>query len=207
MTIRQQWTIVGVVVLALAGGVFAMTRTLGQEMFPVSVGAPAPDFKATVIRLAEPRPGDASPPAVVVAGGSAATPASVFTRTLRDYKGQVVVLNIWATWCPPCREEMPSIQRLYAQYEREGLKVVAVSIDAPGQDALIRDFVRQYGLTFDVLHDERGAIQRDYQTTGVPETFVLGRDGLIRKKVAMGINWDSDANRALVTQLLAEPKS
>lgn len=180
MTARQQWAAVGAIVLALVAGLFAVTRILGDELFPVTVGVEAPRFEARTL----------DETAAVKSSG--------------DYEGQVVLLNIWATWCLPCRVEMPSIERLHREFAPRGLKVVAVSIDAPGEEQKIRDFVRQYGLTFEILHDPSGSIQRTYQTTGVPETFVIGRDGLIRKKAISSLDWSSEANRALVAQLLAE---
>ena len=181
MTVRQQWMIVLLIVLALGGGLFTATRFLGEELFPVSVGSPAPDFRASTLG------------------------APAREKTLKDYRGDVVLLNIWATWCPPCRDEMPSIQALHEALGPRGLKIIAVSIDSPGKEAQIRQFAEVYGLTFEILHDSRGDIQRRYQSTGVPETFVIGRDGVIRKKVISAARWDSPANRALIEQLLAEP--
>ena len=180
MTVKQQWSIVALVVLVLGGGLFAATRILGDELFPVSVGSRAPSFRAQTL--------DAAPA----------------QRTLADYRGQVVLLNVWATWCAPCRVEMPSIEELQRAMGPKGLRIVAVSIDQPGQEQTIRDFVREYGLTFDVLHDGSGDINKRYQTTGVPETFVIGRDGTIRKKEIGPRNWNSEANQTLFAQLLAE---
>ena len=180
MTVKQQWTAVLVVVLVLVGGLVAATRFLGDELFPVSVGSPAPMFHATTL----------------------GTPAA--EKTLASYKGQVVLLNIWATWCAPCRIEMPSMEQLYRELGPRGLHVVAVSIDEPGSEQLIRDFAKQLGLTFEILHDASGKIQKQYQTTGVPETFVIGRDGVIRKKVIGAAMWSSEGNRALIEQLLTE---
>jgi cytochrome c biogenesis protein CcmG, thiol:disulfide interchange protein DsbE len=181
MTVRKQWTIVGVIVLLLGGGVVVASRLLGNELFPVSVGSSAPDFRAATL--------DSVPK----------------TRSLADYRGQVVLLNVWATWCDPCRIEMPSIEQLYKDLGPKGLRVVAVSVDVPGSEQKVRDFVQQYGLTFDVLNNGTGEIEKRYQTTGYPETFVIGRDGLIRKKVIGASRWSSDANRNLIAQLLAEP--
>lgn len=180
MTVKQQWMLVAAIVVTLAGGLIAATRFLGDEIFPVTVGAAAPDFSAVTI--------DESP----------------MVRTMADYKGEVVMLNIWATWCLPCRVEMPSMQYLHAEYAPRGLKVVAVSIDDPGQEQHIRDFVKEFGLTFEILHDAPGAIRRQFQTTGVPETFIIGKDGTIRKKVIGASDWNSAANRALIAQLLSE---
>ena len=182
MTLRQQWTLVLAVVGLLGVGVWGATQLLRDEIFPVTIGTRAPDFAAATVM------GDA--------------PA---TRTLADYRGQVVMLNVWATWCPPCREEMPSIQALHERYADDGLKVVAVSIDNPGMEQAIRDFAREFGLTFEILHEPTGAIQRAYQTTGVPETFVIGRDGIIQRKENGHRDWNSPANRALVARLLGVP--
>lgn len=178
MTLRQQWLVVGAVVAAMGAGLFVLTRMLGDELFPVTVGVDAPAFSAATLDQPAGR------------------------KSLEDYRGEVVLLNIWATWCEPCRVEMPSMQRLHDEYAPGGLKVVAVSIDEAGTEAQIRAFAREYGLTFEILHDPDGQIQRAYQTTGVPETFVIGRDGTIRKKVIGAANWHSDANRALVRSLL-----
>jgi peroxiredoxin len=183
MTVRQQWAFVGIVVLILGGGLLAATRILDDELFPVTAGSKAPDFHATTI--------DGVP----------------VTKTLANYKGDIVLLNVWATWCLPCRTEMPSIQALHDRYAARGLKVVAVSVDNPGTEEAIRKFRDQYGLTFEILHDASGKIRSDYQTTGVPETFVIGRDGVIRKKVIAADNWDSPANRALFGELLNVPES
>jgi len=183
MTVRQQWAFVGIVVLILGGGLLAATRYLGDELFPVTVGSKAPDFHANTI--------DGAPAA----------------KTLADYKGEIVLLNVWATWCVPCRTEMPSIQALHDRFAARGLKVVAVSVDNAGFDDEIRTFRDQFGLTFEILHDATGNIQRDYQTTGVPETFIIGRDGMIRRKVIAADNWDSPANQALFAQLLGIPAS
>ncbi|MGH7457457.1 MAG: peroxiredoxin family protein [Longimicrobiaceae bacterium] len=132
--------------------------------------------------------------------------------SLNDLRGQVMLLNIWATWCPPCREEMPSMQRLHERLGPDGLRIVAVSIDAArgsvdsagrsGGD--VRAFVEEYGLTFDIWHDPSGEIQRIYRTTGIPESFVIDREGVIVKKVIGATEWDSEANVEMIRRLLEE---
>jgi thiol-disulfide isomerase/thioredoxin len=114
-----------------------------------------------------------------------------------------VLLNIWATWCAPCREEMPRIERLYQELGPQGLAVVAVSIDNPGMTDAIREFRKEMGLTFDVLHDESGRIRDDYQTTGVPETFLIDRAGVVRRRL-IGASWTVDDQRPLLRELIAE---
>jgi len=132
------------------------------------------------------------------------------TVGLSEYEGQVVLLNVWATWCAPCRQEMPSMERLYQTYGDDGLRVVAVSIDAragstdefgrPGGD--LEAFADRHDLTFTILHDPRGRIRDVYQTTGVPESFVIGKDGVIYKKVSGATEWDAPEHRRLIERLL-----
>jgi cytochrome c biogenesis protein CcmG/thiol:disulfide interchange protein DsbE len=164
----------------LAVGAFIGVKVLREDLVTVGVGSRAPDFTASTIESAPSAKG------------------------LDDYAGQVVLLNLWATWCGPCRVEMPSIQNLHDAYAARGLKVVAVSVDAGGTERQIRSFTDSLGLTFEILHDSTGGIQQKYRTTGVPETVLIGRDGVIRKRVRGAVHWDSPANRALVEQLLAQ---
>jgi cytochrome c biogenesis protein CcmG/thiol:disulfide interchange protein DsbE len=178
MTARQQWGIVLGTVLALALALFAGVHFLGDELFPVTVGSKAPPFAAKTVD------------------------GTKRTKTLADYKGKVVLLNVWATWCEPCRVEMPSIEKLHREFGDRGLSVVALSVDDPGQETRIVDFTKELGLSFEVLHDPDKAITRSYQITGYPETFVIARDGTIRKKVIGAADWSSNANRALVRELL-----
>jgi peroxiredoxin len=198
MTVRQQWAVVAGVVAVLAAGLIVATTSMSVELFPISVGTKAPGFKATP--LLEP----VYPSTPNAQFASREVGDSAVARTLADYRGEVVLLNIWATWCAPCRAEMPSIEALHRAFGPRGLKVVAVSVDDPGQQKLVRSFARELGLTFEILHDPTHDIQRAYQTTGVPETFVLGRDGVIRKKIIGATDWSSPGTRALVAQLLAE---
>ena len=180
MTVKEQWAWVGAIVLILAGGAFAATHALRDDLFPVTLGSQAPQFEAATL----------DPQAV--------------KRTLADYRGKVVLLNIWATWCTPCIVEMPTLEALHREFKDTDLKIIAVSIDQAQTESAIREFVKELGLTFEILHDPEGAITRDYQATGYPETFVIGRDGVIRKKVIGAVDWHSEGNRALVRQLLAE---
>ena len=178
MTMRQQWGIVIGIVLLLAGVLGAGVHFLGDELFPVSVGSAAPPLEAKTLD------------------------ESKRTKTLDDYKGKVLLVNVWATWCEPCRVEMPSIEKLHREFGPHGLAVIAVSVDDPGAERRVLDFVREYGLTFEVLHDPQQATKRSYQITGFPETFVIARDGTIRKKVIGAQDWNSEANRALIRELL-----
>jgi cytochrome c biogenesis protein CcmG, thiol:disulfide interchange protein DsbE len=183
MTVRQQLTAVVGVIAVLAVAALALLHWNGGEILLVGLGSKAPNFRALTVDGVR------------------------HTKRLRDYKGNVVLLNVWATWCQPCVVEMPAIERLYHDYGPQGLKVVAVSIDTGATDAEVRAFATQRGLTFDILRDSIQSIVGQYQTTGVPETFVIARDGVIRKKVIGASDWDSQGDRALIAQLLREPTS
>ena len=177
-TLKRSLLVAGLTGLAVGG--FVGVKALRQDLVTVGVGSRAPDFNAVTL--------DSAPSG----------------KGLDDYAGQVVLLNLWATWCAPCRVEMPSIQNLHDAYAPRGLKVVAVSVDAGGTERQIRSFADSLGLTFEILHDSTGGIQQTYKTTGVPETVLIGRDGVIRKRVRGAVHWDSPANRALVEQLLGQ---
>ncbi len=122
-------------------------------------------------------------------------------RTLDDYAGQPLLVNIWATWCDPCREEMPSLQRLHESYKDRGLKIVAISVDDPGSDDLIREFAKEKGLTFEILHDAKSDVLTQFLVRGVPETFLISREGAIVGSRFVA-DWASAASRALVDSLL-----
>jgi peroxiredoxin len=108
--------------------------------------------------------------------------------SLSDYKGKVVLLNIWATWCPPCVEEMPSMEKLHQELKDENFEILAVSIDVSGAQAVI-PFMKKHKLSFAALTDTKGAIKSLYQTTGVPESFIIGKDGIIAEKVIGPRDW------------------
>jgi len=130
---------------------------------------------------------------------------------LSSYRGKVVLVNVWATWCAPCLQEMPSMQRMYEAIGDDDFEILAVSVDAPAgeTDAFgrpggdLQAFAKELELTFPILHNPSGGIQRSYQTTGVPESFLLDKNGVIVKKVAGPTEWDSPENLALVKRLLA----
>ena len=110
--------------------------------------------------------------------------------SLSDFRGKVVLVNIWATWCPPCRDEMPSMQKLYDRFKGEHLEILAVSIDAEGQKA-VDPFMRKMNLTFPALLDPKGMIQGLYRITGVPESFIVDREGILVNKIIGPMDWSS----------------
>jgi cytochrome c biogenesis protein CcmG, thiol:disulfide interchange protein DsbE len=173
MTQQRQWVAVLATLASVGFALVLASRLRGHEV--IEPNQPAPAFQA--LRL----------------DGTAAGSA--------DYRGQVILLNVWATWCIPCQVEMPSMERLQRRFAGSDFRVVAVSVDEQGS-AVVREFAQNLGLTFDILHDPTGEIQRIYRTTGVPESWVIDRSGTITKKVVGATEWDSPINVALVQALL-----
>jgi len=183
MTNRQQWTLVTGIAMTVVFGV-ALAVKLRPQLDLLEVGDSAPSFAAKDLRTGQP-------------------------ATLASYRGKVVLLNVWATWCPPCRVEMPSMQRLYTKLAGTDFRIAAVSVDGDlfhpedsQQPSGILSFASGMGLTFDILHDPSGAIRSHYQTTGVPESFLIDRSGMIVKKVIGAAEWDGPVNEALIRRLL-----
>ncbi len=172
---RGQWAavlgIVAALVTALLVGV-----AMSPEVMPVAVGTDAPDFRAAHLGRTD-------------------------TVALKDYRGEVVLFNIWATWCGPCEFEMPSMERLYQELGPHGLKILALSVDQAAPEHVL-EWVRERNLTFDILHDRSGRAEAAYQVTGYPESFVINRDGIIVKKVIGPLEWDHPSQKALFRQLL-----
>ncbi len=130
------------------------------------VGDPAPNYAATTL-----------------------TGDSVTTASLR---GKVVLLNVWATWCAPCREEIPYLQRLHEQHAGDGLALVGISVDARGEDETIHGFMKDFGMTYPVWRDPDERIQSLYKALGVPASYLVDREGVIRWR-RLGIIRESDS--------------
>ena len=108
--------------------------------------------------------------------------------SLTDYKGKVVLLNIWATWCAPCVAEMPSMEKLYQELKNEDFEILAVSVDESGAEA-VNPFMKKHKLDFPVLLDTKGDIKTLYQATGIPESFIIDKDGIIVEKIIGPRDW------------------
>jgi thiol-disulfide isomerase/thioredoxin len=123
------------------------------------------------------------------------------TAKLADFKGKVVMLNFWATWCPPCREEIPSMMKLNAAMAGKPFKMIAVSIDEGGKPA-IESFFKESGLSLPTYTDANGAASKTYGITGVPETFIIDKQGILVKKVVGGAAWNSPEVMAFLEGLM-----
>lgn len=161
---------------------------------------------------------------LVLAGAIAASAADVQPAvghrapdfTLRDPQGKsvqlsrvvgerAVFLNFWATWCPPCREEMPTMERVYRDYQARGLEILAVSIDAGTEAAVasrVRTFLAELSLTFPAVLDSQGDVVRAYRLRGLPTSFLIDRQGVIRSVEIGYRDWASPESRQKLEALL-----
>jgi peroxiredoxin len=126
--------------------------------------------------------------------------------SLSDHRGKVVLVNIWATWCLPCREEMPSMQKLYERFKGESFEILAVSIDATGREA-VAPFMRELNLTFPALLDPKGNIKLLYGTTGVPESFIIDKDGILAERIIGPLDWATPKVFRFFQDLIQRPES
>lgn len=137
-----------------------------KEFVPVGVGLPAPDFTFPDLSGKE--------------------------VSLSQYKGKVVFINVWATWCPTCVWEMPSMEKLYQRYKGQDFEMLAVSIDILGAQ-VVAPFMKKYNLSFFALLDTKRKMWKLYGLTGVPETFIVDKKGIIVHKQIGSIDWAQDS--------------
>jgi peroxiredoxin len=126
------------------------------------------------------------------------------THRLSDFRGRVVFLNLWATWCPPCRLEMPAMEALYQQLKGHDFVMLAVSEDVDGAEA-VGPFVADLGLSFPILLDPAGRLPPRYGVTGYPETFVIDRNGHVIEHIVGPAEWQREDIVARFRALLAAP--
>jgi len=121
--------------------------------------------------------------------------------TLSDLRGKVVLLNFWATWCGPCRVEMPAMEQLYRTFLRKDFEILAVSTDAQGE-AVTRPFQQENRLTFPILHDDDYRVGLTYGARSLPMTFMVDREGVIRHQIFGARDWAAPEARQLVQMLM-----
>ncbi len=126
------------------------------------------------------------------------------SRSLSDFRGNWVLLNFWATWCPPCRLEMPSMQRLWSRFRERGLVVLAANLQE--QPDRVRTFVRRFELSFPVLLDRSGGVADRYYVTGVPETWLIDPAGRPIARLTGAREWDTEAVFSLFSRLLEDDR-
>ena len=121
---------------------------------------------------------------------------------LREQRGKAVMVNFWATWCPPCREEMPAMERLYSRHRERGFVLLAVSVDSDA--ALVKQFLDKHKLTFPVTLDAKMDLANAYGVRGLPASFLIDRHGYLAALALGPRAWDNRAGNALVEGMLAQ---
>lgn len=149
---------VAITLVSCKGERRAATTDTGAPAAPrastVEVGKPAPTYEATTLDGAK--------------------------TSLGALRGKVVLLNVWATWCVPCREEVPYLESLYQKQSARGLEIVGVSVDARGSESAIGDFRRDFKMTYPIWLDPDQNVQALYRALGVPASYLIDRDGVLR---------------------------
>jgi len=108
------------------------------------------------------------------------------TFTLSDLRGQAVLVNLWATWCPPCRAEMPAMQKMYEEYKDQGFVVLALNMTYQDTPSAVLPFMQEYGLTFPILLETNGKVAAQYELRSLPSSFFIDRNGIIQEVVIGG---------------------
>jgi len=163
-----------VFILATLVALFALTAQAG-ELKPYK-GKPLPDFSLLDLKGEK--------------------------HSLSDYKGKVVLLNFWATWCPPCVKEMPSMQRLQDKYQGKDFEILAVNM---GEDSTtIEIFLQKMTINFPILLDSDGAILKQWKIFAFPTTFLVDKEGNIAYALFGGLEWDSPEAVAVVEELMKQ---
>jgi len=130
------------------------------------------------------------------------------TQRLSDYRGKVVFLNFWATWCKPCKEEMPSMQVLWENLKNQDFMLLAVSMDRVTTTKDIPSFVESLKLSFPILTDSWGQTDKRYKLMGVPESYIIDQNGVLREKVIGPRDWTRPESIETIVQLLQkQPKA
>lgn len=176
MPARSNKLVIGLVSVAIVVIAFGVVWMQSSKYEPLTVGKVAPDFELPDLEDKKVR--------------------------LSDFRGKVVFLNFWATWCKPCREEMPSMEVLYKNFERDGLVVLAVSIDRVTTKKDIPPFVKSLNLAFPILVDSWGQTDKRYKLMGVPETYIIDQQGVLREKIIGPRDWTVLDNLRVITGLL-----
>lgn len=172
---KKNALIVVIVALAVVGALFFFGQNSGRGVKIIREGDRAPEFQLPSLdgRMV----------------------------SLSSYRGKVVMVHFWATWCPPCVEEIPTLERLYHTYIGRGLEVLAVSVDEGGAGAVGR-FMQKNRLTLPVLLNSDQSVSRAYGTFKFPETYLIDREGIVHRKIIGAADWTSPAASQVIQSML-----
>jgi peroxiredoxin len=184
---KKNWNLILVAVVLFGTGWIYLTRT---PEIKTTGGGPPPS----------PKEGFSAPAFSLdlLDGENSSTKVS-----LSDYRGQVVMINFWATWCTPCREEMPAIQAVFDDYQEQGFVVLAVNTTFQDSEIDVKDFVSEFNLEFPILLDRSGEVSQQYQLRGLPSTYFVDKKGVIQA-VIVGGPMNETMIRSRVEALLKE---
>jgi peroxiredoxin len=158
--------------LIIATGCSQHDASGSRSSSKVEVGQPAPAYQATTMTGSE--------------------------ISLADMTGKPVLMNVWATWCGPCRQEIPELRAIHGAYKDRGLEVVGVSVDADGSDDAIRDFVEEFRMDYTIWRDPTETVQATFHMAGVPTTFLIDKQGVLRWRSTGALQpGDSSLTRAI----------
>jgi len=181
---------------ALAAGVFFVCLSLTVFSLPAAAAKAGTDPLQAL--------GLQAPKEAVEAPGFSLPDLSGKKILLKQWRGQLVFLNFFATWCGPCREEMPGMERLHRVHQGNGLVVLAVNVQESAKT--IQPFLQALKLSFPTVMDAEGAVSREYGVRALPVSFLIGRDGNIVWRAIGGRDWESAQARQYFTQLVAEKR-
>ena len=163
--LQQNWMIFSIIVLALAAAWTVVTAVFARPEIQDEAQQPKPGFLAPDFELMSP-------------DGN--------LLRLSDLRGQPVILNLWASWCPPCKAEMPALENVHRQYEEDGLVVLGVNMTYQDRVSDVVQFLADEGLTFPIVMDMDGSVGRRYQMRALPTTFFIDRSGMIHSMEVSG---------------------
>ena len=179
--------------MTLAKRFFALLMTTLHMFGAVAISAVPVHARAASAPAISPWSGEPAPALTLKDIGGAA-------HDLGQYRGSVVLVNFWATWCVPCREEMPSIQRLRERFAKERFVVLTVNVDEP--EARIRNFLTETRLDLPVLVDRNKTATRAWGVRVMPTTILVGPDGRMRYRALGDLDWNNETAAGIVTQLM-----
>jgi len=168
-----------VAMAAVALVAFGYACGRGERASQIEIGLPAPDYRARTL------------------GGEPAA--------LSQLRGRVVLLNGWATWCIPCQREVPALEKLYAARRADGLEIVGVNVDVGGAEERVRQFMTTYKMTYPVWRDPDDIFSGVFRAYGLPASYLIGRDGILRWHQVGEVDPDAPSFRAALDSALAEP--
>jgi len=190
----RKWIIVGVILLVAVSLISLYLYTLSVKMKKVEEERYKGFFSSLGIQKINPP---------VKAKDFTLEDLEVSAVSLKDFQGKVVFLNFWATWCPPCRVEMPAMEKLWQKFKQEDFVILAV--DLRERKEKINSFVKTNGYTFPVLLDSMGAVANTYGIRAIPTTYLLDPEGRIVGKALGARDWASQNAFKLIEHLLSKP--